>query len=150
MKRGAKAFFTETFKNKWARLFVLYAVFFAYALFASHFLETACPIRLLTGMPCPSCGMTRANLAFLRLDFKGAFLMHPLFILGDIAFLLPILFTWKPRLAKTKAVRVSSIIVIAAFIVAYVVRMVRLFPDTPPMDYFWNSVIGRIIGFFVR
>ncbi len=39
----------------------------------------SCPILLLTGVSCAGCGMTRALLAMLRLDFKEAFYCHPLF-----------------------------------------------------------------------
>ncbi|MDR0850900.1 MAG: DUF2752 domain-containing protein [Clostridiales Family XIII bacterium] len=38
-----------------------------------------CPIKLVTGIPCPGCGMTRAFLAAARFDFAEAFLYHPLF-----------------------------------------------------------------------
>lgn len=37
-----------------------------------------CPILTLTGIPCPGCGMTRAILALLRLDFAAAFSFHPM------------------------------------------------------------------------
>lgn len=38
-----------------------------------------CPIRTLFGVNCPGCGLTRAFLAALHLDFKRAFSLHPLF-----------------------------------------------------------------------
>ena len=38
-----------------------------------------CVIRAVTGVPCPGCGMTRALISALRLDFVAAFLHHPLF-----------------------------------------------------------------------
>jgi hypothetical protein len=38
-----------------------------------------CPIRWMTHLPCPGCGMTRACLAAFRLDFTDAFRYHPLF-----------------------------------------------------------------------
>ena len=31
------------------------------------------------GIPCPGCGMTRAFFAALRLDFREAFRLHPMF-----------------------------------------------------------------------
>lgn len=40
---------------------------------------TACPIKFFTGVSCPGCGMTRAMLAALRLDFGAALQYHPLF-----------------------------------------------------------------------
>lgn len=38
-----------------------------------------CPFRLILGISCPGCGMTRALHSMLRLDFSGAFHYHPLF-----------------------------------------------------------------------
>ena len=38
-----------------------------------------CPTRFIFGIPCPSCGMTRAFLSAAKLDFKAAFYYHPLF-----------------------------------------------------------------------
>lgn len=44
-----------------------------------------CPIRFITGIPCAGCGMTRAWMAVLRLDFKAAYHYHPLYPLPPIA-----------------------------------------------------------------
>ena len=38
---------------------------------------TGCPFRFFFGISCPGCGMTRALLAALRLDFAAAFSYHP-------------------------------------------------------------------------
>jgi hypothetical protein len=37
-----------------------------------------CPLRRLTGIPCPTCGTTRAVLALLRGDWSAAFTSNPL------------------------------------------------------------------------
>lgn len=47
-----------------------------------------CPIKLLTGLSCPGCGMTRAYLSLLNLDIKKAFAYHPLFPLPIILLLM--------------------------------------------------------------
>lgn len=39
----------------------------------------SCVFLELTGIKCPGCGMTRALLAALSLDFKTAFLHHAMF-----------------------------------------------------------------------
>ncbi len=39
---------------------------------------TICPFARLSGHPCPGCGMTRATLALLRLDWAEAVRWHPL------------------------------------------------------------------------
>ena len=55
---------------------------------ALYLLDIGCIFRLVTGIPCPGCGMTRAWLAALRLDFAAAFAYHPLFWVVPIAFVL--------------------------------------------------------------
>ncbi|MCI9348543.1 MAG: DUF2752 domain-containing protein [Oscillibacter sp.] len=50
-----------------------------------------CPIKYLTGVSCPGCGMSRAWLSVLRLDLAGAWEYHPLYWLpvpGAALFLL--------------------------------------------------------------
>lgn len=44
-----------------------------------------CPSATLLGIPCPGCGLTRATLALLRGDVRGALALHPLvFILAPL------------------------------------------------------------------
>jgi hypothetical protein len=44
--------------------------------------DSACPTYAIFGICCPFCGMTRAHLAALRLDFAAAFAYHPAFFAG--------------------------------------------------------------------
>ena len=44
-----------------------------------HFTGIGCPIKFLTGISCPGCGMTRAWLSALKLDFAQALAYHPLY-----------------------------------------------------------------------
>ena len=39
---------------------------------------TFCPFRVLTGIPCPGCGMGHALVFALRGDFAGSWHSHPL------------------------------------------------------------------------
>jgi Protein of unknown function (DUF2752) len=48
---------------------------FALVLFAR---VPLCPMAALLGVPCPGCGLTRATLALLRGDLRGALHLHPL------------------------------------------------------------------------
>ena len=40
-----------------------------------------CPVKIIWGIDCPGCGLTRACLSALRFDFGAAFEYHPLFLL---------------------------------------------------------------------
>jgi hypothetical protein len=39
---------------------------------------TPCLVKHVTGMPCPTCGATRAALAFIQGDVGAAFLLNPI------------------------------------------------------------------------
>lgn len=56
-------------------LFGLFAVLLA----VWYLLNLPCIPRYITGLICPGCGMSRAWLAVLHLDFAAAFQYHPLF-----------------------------------------------------------------------
>ena len=61
-------------------LFRLLMLFLACSvLVLALWLNTGCPFRNITGIPCPGCGMTHAWLSFLRLDLVAAFRYHPMF-----------------------------------------------------------------------
>jgi hypothetical protein len=40
-------------------------------------LGVLCPLRAVTGVPCPFCGMTTSVTAAVHLDFAGAFAANP-------------------------------------------------------------------------
>lgn len=62
------------------------AIFLFYAVI--ELFGVTCPIRFVTGISCAGCGMSRAWLSLLRLDFSAAFHYHPLFWLPVPAALL--------------------------------------------------------------
>jgi hypothetical protein len=43
-----------------------------------------CPFKTLTGLPCPTCGVTRAVMAMARLDLGTALAMNPLAVVGAL------------------------------------------------------------------
>ena len=50
--------------------------------FISKLFGSVCPTYRFFKIPCPFCGMTRAHLAALRLDFSTAMYYNPAFFLG--------------------------------------------------------------------
>ena len=61
----------------WLRLAMLAVL--AAAVLAAVWLQMPCLLRNFTGIPCPTCGMTRAWLACFRLELWAAFCCHPMF-----------------------------------------------------------------------
>lgn len=51
-------------------------------------LMPACPFRLLTGVPCPTCGTTHAAQALLNGHVMDALAVNPLMTLAGVAFVL--------------------------------------------------------------
>ena len=65
------------------RIVVKHIIYILAAIAAGLFLFVSgihCFFRFFTGVPCPSCGMTRAFLSLLKLDFYRSFYYHPLLI----------------------------------------------------------------------
>ena len=93
----------------------------------------SCPIYRIFGIPCPTCGVTRAYILFFSGRFYEAFLMHPLF-------LLPLIFLF-PKMRRKRIV----ISVIGIFLAVYIIRFLLLFPTTPPFNFNENSIIGGIL-----
>lgn len=97
----------------------------------------SCIIKNITGLPCPSCGMTRAYLAFFKGDIKTAFFYHPLF------FLVPIIFIAAAS-KKTRNRKLIFCLLIAVFGAVYIIRMFLYFPHTAPMDYNSKSYLSAV------
>ncbi len=76
----------SSIQKRWIKLSVVSApliasYFYGYSSFSSPF---SCPIRALTGIPCPGCGLTRSFIATCQGDLSTAFNHH---LLGPILFL---------------------------------------------------------------
>lgn len=120
----------------------------AYFAFLKRFLYSTCPVVMITGMPCPGCGMTRAAFRVLRLDFAGAWRIHPfIYPIIILAFLFCVeryLFLKK----EMKVLKILMIVIAVGMIVFYAWRIWKYFPGDPPMSYYHHNLIERIRNFF--
>lgn len=93
-----------------------------YAVFAARFGGIPCPIRFLTGLKCPGCGVTTLFLCLLRGDWAGAFAANP-FLLVTSPLLAAILwrFWWKDT-HPGKAWQVTAVVYIAALLIWGIAR----------------------------
>ena len=98
---------------------------------------TGCPLRFFFGISCPGCGMTRALLAALRLDFATAFSYHPLFFLLPF-FLLS--YYLEPYIDCSRHY-VLLISVVILFVLTYLIRL--LFFHDPVVT--WHPSSGVLL-----
>lgn len=103
------------------------------------YLIFGCPIRLLTGFCCPGCGMSRALINMLRLDFEAAYIMHPLVFLLPVAIAL-ILF--RHRIPK----KILTVLGIGALVLLTAVYVVRLSQGSEVV--YWDFEKGLIYKLF--
>lgn len=104
----------------------------------------ACLSQLIVGLPCPACGMTRAALLFFSGQWTESFRMHPFFY----AVLLGVVIFFYERYClrkKTKMFQYYATAMLVALIVFYVYRMVRCFPEVPPMTYREDNLLHRML-----
>jgi len=76
-----------------------------------------CPIKYLFGIPCPTCGMTRAFYSIFSLDIKKAFYYHalwPIVIIGIIVFIL-----YKFKIIKLKQKDIDLLIYLLIFLLLF-------------------------------
>ena len=65
----------------------------------------------MTGIPCPTCGMTRGVASLLHGDPRGAFLFNPLgmiILLGMAAYLIYVVIVVTARLPRIRCEAISS------------------------------------------
>lgn len=124
-------------KEKKKSMIFIFILGLASLFFVAETQRSICFIYNITGLPCPSCGMTRAFLSLGRLDFMKAFQNHPLFLL------VPVLFY-----SYFKGNQKLLIAICLLFIIVWIIRMILYFPSVEPMNYNRNSIFGMIITYF--
>ncbi len=116
---------------------VLLSVFF-------YLTGVGCPIKFVTGISCPGCGMTRAHLALLRLDPAAAYHFHPLFPLPAVA---AIMYLFKDRMPR----RLYSFWMFTLIMLFSIIYLLRLLDPADQVVVFApaEGLIGRIFMFFL-
>lgn len=98
---------------------------FLFAVLVAIIFKLPCIWILLTDIPCPGCGMTRALISALKLDFKSAFSFHSMF--WSIPLLLGYFF-FDGKLFKPKILnRIIFIIIAAGFLINWIINLFGLF-----------------------
>ncbi|OQA18580.1 MAG: hypothetical protein BWY64_01394 [bacterium ADurb.Bin363] len=64
--------------------------------------STHCGLKLLTGAPCPACGLTRSISSISQMRFLQSFYYHPLGFLFYIIFLMFAMYNFFPQKVKVR------------------------------------------------
>lgn len=100
------------------------ALYFLWVLLAWHF-SWPCVYQKFLGIPCPGCGMSHAALYALHLDFKAAFLSHPMFWSVPILYLYIL---YDGKLFQKKWLDTTTLVLIGlGFLVSYIIKLVLWF-----------------------
>lgn len=106
----------------------------------------ACVSRVFIGVPCPACGMTRAAFLFLTGHWLESLKMQPFFYALLVGIVLFVLYRYIIRKEKYKKIFYCySMVMLVAAIGFYLYRMIRFFPDVPPMTYSKQNLLYYII-----
>ena len=112
--------------------------------------QGACISRIITGLPCPACGMTRAALLFLSGHWQESFRLQPFFfalVVGVLFFTVERYILRRER--SSRFLMGYALFMLAAAFAFYIWRMVRYFPHTPPMTYNRDNLLACVYRLIV-
>ena len=120
------------------------ALYLIYALIMNILKLESCPIKLLIGLPCPGCGMTRSILCLLKLDIKGSFRYNALWLILLFIVVVAILKRYG-IFKKLYYSRVFWTLIGAIILTYYILRLIYVYPNEP-MDYYYFNILNRMRG----
>lgn len=103
-----------------------------------------CPFRLMTGLSCPGCGMTRALRALCSGDILTSFFWHPMCI--------PLLITAAAGSGlyfrkAWRSIRILMWTLAGMMIACWIYRLLFVFPGTP-LEWTPHSVAGLLFAVY--
>lgn len=115
--------------------------------------QESCPMRLITGLPCPGCGGTRAALLILQGRVQEAFRMNPaVFIwIPYVLFLLWQRYLWRAGDPRNRKIlkRISFVctaVVCLVTVGCYIAGMASGFPLREPYTYYMGNLMRLFAG----
>ena len=136
ISEGYEQFIKDIKQTKWAIIVII-----AYFVFGRKFIYSICPLIMLTGYPCPSCGLTRAGIRLLHFDFAGAWHMHPfIYVVAILVFR----YCWnryiRLQLRQPKSMKIlAGIALVALVIFLYLPHGVLFSGGTTDELLLWES-----------
>lgn len=102
--------------------------------FLSVSLGKTCPSRLIFGIPCPACGLTRAAVFLIKGQLYASLEANP-FLLPLMAGIPIYIYEHYFKNRKARFFTAYMILCIILMVLVYLIRMALWFPDREPMIY---------------
>jgi len=131
------------------RAIVIIALLGLYMAAAYLLTGTACVFKSTMGIPCPGCGLSRAYMACMALDFETAFFYHPLFWYLPPFALIYAAICHKYRDKYPRWFIVFARFSLILFLLVFAVRLVLYFPHTAPLDFNLKTPLARLVALLI-
>ncbi|MBE5921322.1 MAG: DUF2752 domain-containing protein [Lachnospiraceae bacterium] len=102
-------------------------------------------MRLFCGLPCPCCGITRASLSLLKLQFAQAFFLNPTVYLW-IPYIIYLMWTRYFRAEGSSSLFSVVIGICLVTILCYFINMILYFPNMEPYTYYEENFLHWLIN----
>lgn len=105
--------------------------------------HASCILVILTGLPCPACGLTRALILLFTGHPLQSFVMNPAAV--PLLVLLAYIFVchYFRTDGRIPGGRTLLWVIAAAALSSYIVRMILLFPEEMPLTYMHDNLLAR-------
>lgn len=120
-------------------------VFAVYDILVQAVFRAFCPVAVVTGLPCPGCGMTRAVFFFATGQIEKGWQMNPVGIGWTVlAVYFCVMRYWLGK--RPKGIWQAGGVLTGCMVIVYLFRMYRYFPGDAPMCYTDGCVLERVFG----
>lgn len=131
-----KRFKTDLWENRAAIVIIV-----VYLSLMQIMFNEVCPLKLLIGIPCPGCGLTRGCMSFLMMQWQQSIAYNPVSVLWMVA----IVYFLIERYIICKPINPVFVIVLALVTFAvYFWRMLVFYPGAEPMSYYENNLAATL------
>lgn len=104
-----------------------------------------CPLKLLFGIPCPGCGLTRGCISVFTLHWRQSLAYNPVSILWIAAIVYLIIrryFAGAGEAALYNYVLLAVLVLITFSV--YIYRMKTIYPGAEPMTYYEDNLAAAL------